>query len=101
VGGARDSWTAHAGLEWDGLSIGGRPLPIRLGGRTGVLPFGWEPDASAEGATERAATGGLGLVMAGGAVRPDVVAEFGSRSDGTGIDETFWRLGFSIRVLGR
>src|SRR5690606_12385961 len=41
VGGARDSWSAHAGFEWDGASIRNRPIPFRIGARTGALPFRW------------------------------------------------------------
>ncbi len=96
---ARDTWSAQAGIEWDGITIGQRPIPVRVGGRTGVLPFGGDPDG--DGIEERAATFGLGALFASGAVRPDLAVEFGTRSDGLGLDESYWRLGVSMRVLGR
>ena len=101
-GGAQDSWSANAGIEWDALSLQARPLPIRLGARTGTLPFRWRPELASEFATESALTAGAGIVLAGGAVRPDFAFEFGNRGgDLAGIDESFWRFAFSVRVLGR
>ena len=101
-GGARDTWTANVGLEWDAITLRDRPLPIRLGARTATLPFPWNPQLDAEAASERAVTGGLGVVLAGGAVRPDISLEFGERGgDEAGVSESFWRLAFSVKVLGR
>lgn len=96
---ARDAWSAQGGIEWDGITIRDRGVPLRLGGRTGVLPFGGDPDG--DGIEERAATFGIGALVAGGALRPDLAVEFGTRSDGSGLDESFWRVGISMRVLGR
>lgn len=101
-GGARDSWTANAGIEWDAITFRDRPIPLRIGARTGTLPFRWRPEAGNEWATETAYTGGAGLLLAGGAVRSDFAVEFGSRGgEAAGIDESFWRFAFSVKVLGR
>ena len=101
-GGAQNTWSAHAGIEWDGLTINERPIPLRVGGRTAGLPFRWVSDGEAGWARERAVSLGMGLDLAGGAARTDAFAEFGSRGgDDVGVDESFWRAGFSIRVLGR
>ncbi len=96
---SRDSWSARGGIEWDGITLRDRGIPLRIGARTGVLPFGGDPES--DGVTERAATFGIGALIAGGLVRPDIAAEFGTRTDGTGLDESFWRVGVSMRVLGR
>ncbi|HUE96132.1 MAG TPA: hypothetical protein VMN39_05705, partial [Longimicrobiaceae bacterium] len=101
-GGAHDSWSAHAGLEWDAITLRERPVPLRFGARAGTLPFRWRPEDGNEGVSERAATGGVGVLFAGGAVRSDLAVEVGSRGGETaGIEESFWRFGFSVRVLGR
>jgi hypothetical protein len=97
-GGARDSWSIAAGVEWDGATIGGTTLPLRLGVRSATLPFAW--DDGAEAPAERALSFGTGLQLAGGAVLPSAFAEFGARDSG-GLEESFWRFGLSVRVLGR
>lgn len=93
---ARDAWSLNGGIEWEGISIREQTIPIRLGARTAALPF----HTTGDGVTERAASTGIGVPFAGGAVRPDVSVEFGNRSNGA-LDETFWRAGVSIRVFGR
>jgi hypothetical protein len=103
AGGARDSWSAHGGVEWDALSILGRPVPLRLGGRYQALPF---RAAGATGTTpwssERAFSFGTGLVLGGGATRGDLSVERGHRgSPDEGLDESFWRINFSVSVLGQ
>jgi hypothetical protein len=101
-GGAQDAWTVQGGLEWDGLTIRERPVPIRFGARNSALPFRWNPDAAAGWPTERALTMGAGVVLAGGATRSDFGLEFGNRGgEGAGIEESYWRFAFSVRVLGR
>ncbi|MEX2583588.1 MAG: hypothetical protein WD766_09945 [Gemmatimonadota bacterium] len=101
-GGARDSWSVEGGLEYDAVTLAGRPLPVRVGGRTAALPFRWGTEASDPWARERALTLGGGILLAGGATRTDLSLEFGDRgSDGAALDESFWRVGLSVRVLGR
>lgn len=100
-GGARDTWSLNGGLEWDAITFRERPIPVRIGARTGTLPFSWRADAPAW-ATESAFTGGFGVLLAGGAVRTDFAAELGDRGgDDSGIKESFWRFAFSVKVLGR
>src|SRR5690606_22267139 len=96
-GGARDAWSVQGGLEWDAIQLRQRPLPVRLGFRQAALPFSWsQPSASTDWASERAVTGGLGLVLAGGATLGDFAVERGWRGgDSAGLDESFWRMTFS------
>jgi hypothetical protein len=102
-GGARDTWSARGGVEWDGLVVRERPVPVRVGGRTAALPFRWRDAAGAtEWASERALSLGAGIVFAGGATQSDFAVEFGNRGgDAAGVDESYWRFAFSVRVLGR
>jgi hypothetical protein len=98
-GGAQDAWSVQGGVEWDGLALAGRPLPLRLGGRYGALPFRL---AGAEFPRERAVTGGTGVVLASGAATVNLAAERGWRSgEGPGFDEAYWRLLLSVSVLGQ
>jgi hypothetical protein len=100
-GGARDSWTVQGGLEWDGLLLRERPVPLRIGGRTGALPFRWD-HGPGDFLNERALTVGGGVVLAGGATRTDLALEFGDRGgDTAGVEESYWRLALSVKVLGR
>lgn len=103
VGGTRDSWSVHGGLEWDAVTLRNRPLPVRIGARTGTLPFRWNTAEGADGGwvSERAATAGAGVVLGGGAVRTDFSIEAGDRIAGTQLDESFWRFGLSVRIFGR
>jgi hypothetical protein len=101
-GGANNSWSANAGVEWDGLSIADSVVPLRLGARTSTLPFRWDEAGGEHSISERAVSLGVGAVFADGGVRPDAFLEFGNRGgDDAGIDESFWRVGFSVSVLGR
>jgi hypothetical protein len=103
VGGAQDAWSLAGGLEYEGLQLRDRPLPLRLGGRYATLPFSWgRPDAPTGFPTERAVTGGLGILLAGGAARTDLSFEVGRRG-GTdaGLNESFSRFVFSVTALGR
>ncbi len=101
-GGARDTYSLEGGAEWAGIVIRDRRVPVRLGARTTRLPFRWAAGETTDWADENALSVGLGLMLAGGAVRPDLAAEFGSRGgDASGTDESFWRFAFSIAVLGR
>lgn len=103
TGGARDAWSVRGGVEWDGLQIRDRPIPIRLGTRFSALPFRWEAaGADADWVDERAYTGGIGVVLAGTAARADLAVERGQRGgEAAGIDESYWRFALSLSVLGR
>jgi hypothetical protein len=75
-------------------------VPLRLGARYATLPFRW--DAQSDWGAERALTGGFGIYLAGGAARTDIGIERGTRGGSDfGVDESFWRLGVSLTVLGR
>lgn len=102
-GGARDTWAVRGGVEWDALEIAGRVVPLRLGARSQQLPFRWGTQAGlSDFATERAISGGTGVVLAGGATRADLGVERGARGrEGDGLSETFWRFTFSVSVLGQ
>jgi len=99
-GGARDAAAVAGGVEYTGLSLFRKAMPVRLGGRYGQLPFRWSN--TAEFPTERAVTAGLGLGLGGGAASLDASAERGWRGGAAaGVDEPYWRFSFSLRVLGR
>lgn len=100
TGGARDAVQVAGGVEYEALRFLGRPLPVRLGGRVSQLPFRWSADGGF--VDERAVTGGAGMRMAGGAAALDLSLERGWRGgDAAGLDESFWRVGLSLSLLGR
>ena len=99
-GGARDAAAVAGGVEYTGLSLLRKTMPLRLGARYGQLPFRWI--GAVEYPTERAVTAGLGLGFGNGAALLDASAERGWRGgDAAGVDEPYWRFSFSLRVLGR
>ena len=102
-GGARDIWSAHGGIEWDALSLLGRPLPVRIGGRYQGLPFRMEgATTDTPFSSERAFSFGTGIILGGGATRTDLSVERGHRGElAQGLDESFWRINFSVSVLGQ
>jgi hypothetical protein len=103
VGEARDTWMLGGGIEWEALRVADRVVPLRLGYRHSALPFRWAGTGTAGAwADERAFTGGLGLRLAGGAAIVDAGVERGQRGgDDAGIREQFWRMAFSLTLLGR
>ncbi|CAN5840924.1 hypothetical protein BH23GEM6_BH23GEM6_09560 [soil metagenome] len=103
VGGSRDSWSVGGGLEWDGLQLRELPVPVRLGARYAALPFSWDrPGAPAAFPAERAVTGGIGLLLGGGAARSDLSVEIGRRGGGdAALSESYSRFVFSVTALGR
>ncbi len=103
TGGARDSWSVKGGLEWDAIQLGAQPLPIRIGGRVGALPFRWTAAGTEAGWVDASAvTGGIGILLAEGAVRGDFGVERGTRGGAdAGIEESYWRYTLSVGVLGR
>ncbi len=101
-GGARDALSASLGVEYEGVRLLGRPLPLRLGARYSQLPFRWGVEGDTEFPEERALSAGAGLRLAGGLARLDAAAERGQRGGGSaGFEEPFWRFSFSLSVLGR
>jgi hypothetical protein len=102
-GGARDTWSVAGGVEWEAIRMGDRMIPLRLGARHALLPFRWNGDGpQSDWADERVLTLGTGLRLAGGAASLDAGLERGSRGgDQAGIDESFWRMAFSLTVFGR
>lgn len=102
-GGARDVRSASAGIEYEGVAFAGKTLPLRLGARYAELPFRWQGNrAQSTFPNERALSAGLGARLASGAAGFDLGVERGKRGGANaGIDETFWRLSFSLSLLGR
>lgn len=95
----RDVVQAGGGIEFSGLRFLNRPLPLRLGARWTQLPFRY---TSGEFADERALTAGMGVVIGGGAATVNLSGERGMRGgDSIGLDESFWRVAFSLSLLGR
>jgi hypothetical protein len=90
-------------VEWDALSIIGRTVPLRIGGRYQELPFRAEGAAADAAFTnEKALSIGTGIILGGGATRSDLSFERGHRGDlAQGLEESFWRLNFSVSVLGQ
>lgn len=103
TGGARDSWTVAGGVEMGPATPAQRSFPVRVGARYGRLPFRW--GSTSEGNAfpdERALTAGLGARLAGGAAQVDLAGERGWRGGGDAVlDESYWRLGLSLTLLGR
>jgi hypothetical protein len=99
-GGARNVLGGAAGVEYSGFRMFSKVVPLRLGGRYTQLPFRWT--GNVEFPNERALTAGLGYRLGGGAAMLDAAAERGWRgAAAAGIDESYWRLSFSLQVLGR
>ena len=104
AGGARDSWSVAGGVEWDDPAQEGRAsFPLRLGARWSALPFRWGTAAEAnEFPLERALTAGVGARLAGGAALADLAGERGWRGgEAATLDESYWRITFSLTLLGR
>jgi hypothetical protein len=100
-GGARDALNASAGLEYDGFTVLGQTLPLRLGARMARLPFRWLgtdtgfPD-------ERAVSAGIGARLGRGAALFDAAIERGTRGGGdAGFEEPFWRGSVSLTLFAR
>lgn len=97
---AGDALEWGGGLEWQGLSVLGKPSALRLGYRAGDLPF---HNPGEDQGSESAFTSGLGIdLLASETVllaQLDFSLERGTREVGD-LSENFWRLGTSIRVSG-
>lgn len=99
-GGARDETSVAGGLEYGGVNLFGKAIPLRLGGHYTELPFRWSSTAAFP--TERAVSAGLGYRLGGRAASLDAAVERGSRGGSAAVlDEPYWRFSFSVSVLGR
>jgi hypothetical protein len=90
-------WSFGGGLEWTGMSVGSRELPVRLGYKRSGLPFTFE----GENPVEKVFSGGLGLnlvraedVLIGSL---EMALEKGTRDAGA-LSEDFWRGTVTFRV---
>ena len=100
-GGARDAMNASAGLEYDGLTLLGQTVPLRLGARVARLPFRWLGEDT-EFPEERALTAGIGARLGRGAALLDAAVERGTRGgDGAGFEEPYWRGSLSVTLFAR
>jgi hypothetical protein len=102
-GGARDVRSGSAGLEYEGFKLGTRVVPLRLGAHYTELPFQWDAKSAARDfPVERGVSGGLGIRLLNGAAIGDAAVERGTRGgSGTQLDESYWRMSFSLTLLGR
>ena len=99
-GGSRGpAWSYGGGLEWRGVQLLGRPLPIRAGHRRTELPFLYQGEPADEAVT----TGGFSLALAEAEevplARVDVAVERGSREAGD-FSERLWRTTVTLRLAG-
>lgn len=96
----RDVTSYGVGVELTRARLLGRQAPIRLGYRSGGLPFALGAGGEA---SESAFTGGVGLTLAGTGpltlAGVDLAVERGERTE-TGIVEEFWRAALTLRVSG-
>lgn len=100
-GGARDALNLAGGLEYDGFTLLGQTLPLRLGARMARLPFRWD-GADTEFPDERALTAGIGARLGRGAAMLDAAVERGTRGgDAAGFEEPFWRGSVSVTLFAR
>lgn len=100
-GGARDALNLSGGLEYDGFTLLGQTLPLRLGARMARLPFRWVGEDTAF-PDERALTAGIGARLGRGAALVDAAVERGTRGgDAAGFEEPYWRGSVSVTLLAR
>lgn len=84
---------AYNTTDWSAGAEFGRALPLRLGVRGGMLPFG----PGGRGPRETAFAAGTGRVFAGGRGIIDVTVER-LRRTGAGLTETAWTVLFGVAV---
>ena len=91
--------TLGAGVEWEGMSLFGRPMPLRFGWHRAELPFGLNDDQ----ALESSLNGGVGLALVRAGALPlaqiDLAVERGNRTSGS-VVEDYWRSTVSLRLAG-
>jgi hypothetical protein len=96
------------GLEYNGVRRGTRIFPLRLGARTGKLPF---HNVGEDAPSEWAITGGMGFRLVEDDFGPLAVADIGveratrdgfaSTAEPDGLSESFWRFTVSLSLFGR
>ena len=90
---ARDTWDYSLGADVEGPRLFGSPIALRAGGRWRDLPFA----VNGEKPSERAVTGGLGLLLGGGRVMLDLAVER-ARREAAGATENAWTFGAGVTV---
>lgn len=100
-GGPGVAWSLGGGVEWNRITVLGRPLPVALGYRQRDLPFSF----LGETVSERALTSGIGLHLVDATEetplgRLHLSFETGNRSTDSW-EESFLRTTLSLRVSGR
>jgi len=99
-GSAVSTLALGAGVEWEGATLFGKVLPLRVGWRRADLPF----EAFGAEALESGLSFGAGLVLLARSddlplAQMDLGLERGSRTAGS-VAEDFWRSTLSLRVAG-
>jgi hypothetical protein len=100
--GASDTWELGGGLEWTGIRVRERPLPVRIGFHRSTLPF----RIDGEQPSERAAAFGVGARFGGIPATPlgrfDATVERGTRAGEAvaRLSEDFWRITASVSIFG-
>lgn len=100
---ADDVLEVGGGVEYSGISISRRVLPLRLGGRWGGQPFHFGDNAP----SEYALSAGIGARLAGSDEIPAALIDFaierGSRGDVSenGIGESYWRGTLSVSLFSQ
>lgn len=92
-----DTWSYGGGLEWSGITLLGRPIPIRMGARHRDLPF----YSDGAPASERTLSGGIGLNLVDVGDQPlariEMGIEQGNREAGA-VSEDLSRIVVSVRI---
>ncbi|HEX6589601.1 MAG TPA: hypothetical protein VF039_11295 [Longimicrobiales bacterium] len=100
---AEDVLEVGGGVEWSGISIARRVVPLRVGGRWGGQPFQFEGSS----VSEYALSAGIGARLAGSEEIPAALVDFaierGARGDvdENGIGESFWRATVSVSLFSQ
>lgn len=90
---ARDGWEYSLGADVEGPRLFGSVLSLRAGGRMRDLPFAVEGDQP----SERALSGGVGMLLGGGRVLLDLGLERAQR-EAAGVTENAWTFGAGVTV---
>ncbi len=93
-GAAINAWDTSAGVEFNGPRLGTLPVLLRAGARWRDLPF----PAQGHQVSERSASAGFGLNMAGGRATFDFAMVRSARSAGIGIAESAWTMNAGLTI---